>query len=379
MLNSLHFFASKQDLCNIFQTVEWEFPVKYCLTKADQDPGREELPKMEFDTIEEIADDFTAAHSIAPHCLITPKTETLEVYRLRMQRDDVVRYGADYRKNTNGVLLKGMEKHEDLTCEFYVYIDREHETEFSSALFKSVIREIKRNCVRVKNTAPTYIGKEMYQERENRIFHGERCGAFTVTAANEAKEWYRRPKVREFADKPFREKLSFLQRVFDGKEIKDYEKERKDFSEDFEIYGLAGGAVWGIKDLSLLKEVFALFSDEVKVPSSPGTSTAMEYLCEASVYAASVQKPDGIRMLLEQLRYVPEKGYHCGCEGMIRILLKAKNFDKFKTGLANVDRDTKALVRKILEGITDKRMAGKRNELADMLKQDLGGRCKDEC
>lgn len=40
------------------------------------------------------------------------------------------------------------------------------------------------------------------------------CGAFTVTAANEAKKWYRRPKVREFADRPFREKLSFLQRVF---------------------------------------------------------------------------------------------------------------------------------------------------------------------
>lgn len=78
------------------------------------------------------------------------------------------------------------------------------------------------------------------------------CGAFTVTAANEAKKWYRRPKVREFADRPFREKLSFLQRVFDGKEIKDYEKERKDFSEDFEIYDLAEGAVWGIKDLSLL-------------------------------------------------------------------------------------------------------------------------------
>lgn len=156
------------------------------------------------------------------------------------------------------------------------------------------------------------------------------CGAFTMTAANEAKKWYRRPKVREFADRLFREKLSFLQRVFD------------------------------------------LFSDEVKAPSSPGTSTAMEYLCEASVYAASVQKPDGIRMLLEQLRYVPEKGYHYGCEGMVRILLKGKNFDKFKTDLANVDRDTKVLVRKILEGITDKRTAGKRKELDDMLKKDLG-------
>ena len=372
MLSSLHFFASKQDLCIIFQAVEQEFPIKYCLTRADQDPGKEELPRMEFDSIEEIADGFTAAHSIAPFCLITPKTEVLEVFQLRMQRDDIARYCLDYRKNTNGVLLKGMEKHEDLTCEFYVHINREHETEFSAALFKSIIREIKRNCVRVKNTAPTYIGKKMYKERENHIFHGERCGAFTVTAANEAKEWYRRPEVRKFADKPFRDKLSFLQRVFEGKEIKDYERERKNFSEDFEIYRLAEGAVWKIKDLSLLKETFALFDDDVKVPSSPGTRTAMEYLCEASVYAASIQKPDGIRMLLEQLRYVPEKGYHCGCEGMIRILLKGKNFEKFQTSLAAANRDTKVLVKKILEGLTDKRMAGKRKELADMLKQDLG-------
>lgn len=371
MLSSFHFFASKQDLCTIFQTIEQEFPVKYCLTRADQEPDREELPKMEFDTIGEIADDFTAAHRIAPHCLIMPKTETLEVYRQRMQRDDIARYCLDYRKNTNGVLLKGMEKHEDLTHEFYVHIDRGHETEFSVVLFKSMVREIKRNCVRVKNTAPTYIGKEMYKERENRIFYGERCGAFTVTAADEAKEWYRRPKVREFADRPFREKLSFLQRVFNGEEIKDYEKEREDFSEDFEIYGLAEGAVWRIKDLSLLKEAFALFDDRVKVPSSPGTSTAMEYLCEASVYVASVQKPDGIRMLLEQLRYVPEKGYHCGCEGMVRVLLKGKNFDRFKTSLTGVDRDTKALVKKILEGMTDKRTADKRDELVDMLRRDL--------
>lgn len=68
-------------------------------------------------------------------------------------------------------------------------------------------------------------------------------------------------------------------------------------------------------------------------------------------------------MLLEQLRYVPEKGYHCGCEGMVRILLKGKNFDRFKTNLADADRDTKALVKKILEGMTDKRTADKRGEL----------------
>ncbi len=371
MLSCFHFFSSKQDLCKIFKVVEQEFSIKYCLIEANQEGGKEEVPQMEFATIEEIADDFTATHSIAPRCMIAPKTEVIELYWRRMQRDGTARYCMNLLEYTNGVQLKGMEKHEDLTCEFYVYINREHETEFSAALFKSMIREIRRNCVRVKNTAPTYIGKELYKDRENRVFCGERCSAFTVTAANEAKEWYRCPKVRKFADGSFREKLSFLQRVFEGKEIKDYSEERKNFSEDFQIYRVAEGAVWRIKDLNLLKEVFALFDDEVKVPSSPGTSTAMEYLCEASVYVASAQKPDGIRMLLEQMHFIPEKGYHCGCEGIVKILLNGSNFQKCKTSLANADRDTKALVKKILEGLTDKKMAGKRNELVDMLKRDL--------
>ena len=372
MQRRLHFFASRQDLCNMFKAVEREFSIQYCLTQADQDAGMETPPQMAFDTIEEIADELTAAHSIAPLCLITPKMEAIKVYRRRLQREDIARYCVELLEHTNAMQLRGMEKHKDLTCEFYVYLNRAQETDFSAALFQCAIREIRRNCVRVKNTAPTYIGKEMYQEREDRIFYGERCGAFTVTAANEAKEWYRRPKVREFADRSFTEKLSFLQRVFDGKEIKDYQKERKNFSEDFEIYGIAESAVWRIKDLSLLKEVFALFDDDIKVPSFPGTSTAMEYLCEASVYVASLQKPDGVRILLEQLHDVPEKGYHCGCEGMIRILLKRNYFVQFKTGLANANRDTKELVRKILDGFTDQKMAGKRKELGDMLQQDLG-------
>ncbi len=367
MQRCLHFFASKQDLCNIFKAVEQEFSIKYCVTEAKQAVCKEGPPQMAFNAIEEIADDFTAAHSIAPLCLITPKTEVVRVYRRRMQRNDIVRYCMDLPEYKNGVQLRGMAKHKDLTHEFYVYLSREQETEFSAALFKSMVREIRKNCVRIKNTAPTYLGKELYGDRANRVFYGERCGAFTVTDAKEAKVWYRRPKVREFAERSFEEKLSFLQRVFEGKEIKDYAEERKNFSEDFEIYGVAEGAVWSMKDLSLFREVFALFDDEVQVPSYPGTATAMEYLCEASVYAASSQKPDGIRILLEQLHYIPEKGYHCGCEGIVKILLKGNHFEKFRASLSNADSDTKAFVSKILDGLADKKMADKRKELLEEL------------
>lgn len=367
MLSKFHFFASKQDLCNIFNGVEQKFDIKYCITQADQDIGKNEMPKMEFGTIAEIADDFTAAHLIAPSCLITLRTEVIAVYQQRLKGDDIARYCIDHLEKANGVRLRGMAKHKDLTCEFSVQISREYETEFSANLFKNIVREVKQNCVRLKNTATTYIGRELYKEREKLIFSGERCGAFTVTDTNEAKNWYRRPKVRDFADQPFMEKLSFLQSVFNGKELKDFKEDQKNFSEDFEIYGLATGTVWGLEDLSLLKEVFALFDDEVKIPGYYGTKTAMEDLCDASVYVASIQKTEGIRILLEQLHYVPVRGYHCGCEGIIKILLTRKYFNMFKTSLTIVNNDAKLFIKNVMEDLTDKKTIEKRKELIDML------------
>lgn len=64
MQRCLHFFASKQDLCNIFKAVEQEFSIKYCVTEAKQAVCKEGPPQMAFDTIEEIADDFTAANPL---------------------------------------------------------------------------------------------------------------------------------------------------------------------------------------------------------------------------------------------------------------------------------------------------------------------------
>lgn len=109
----------------------------------------------------------------------------------------------------------------------------------------------------------------------------------------------------------------------------------------------------------------------MKVPSPPGTSTAMEYLCEASIYAAAAQKPDGIRILLEHLHDIPEKGYHCGSEAIVRTLLKKKYFQRLKDSLTETTEDTKILVKNILEGITDKRTEDSRRELIDMLKQGM--------
>lgn len=368
MIDTIHFFASREDLCNIFNAVEQEFDIKYCIESADKEVAKDEMPKMEFDTIEEIADDCNAAHLIEPHYLIAPKTEVMKTeWHVLKNRDDIVRYHMNYNANWNSVVLKGMEKHEDLTNEYYVHVNRKHETEFSGAIFKRIVREVKRNCVRVKAVTPIYIGKEMYKNKDELVFSGMRCGAFTVTEANEAKTWYRSPKVREFADKPFLEQLAFLQDVFYGKELKNFKEERKSRSDDNQMYRVASSQIWRIKDLCLLKEVFALFDDDVKVDAAWSAQTAMEDLCDAAIYVASAHKPDGIRILLDSLKYIPEKGYHCGCEGIIRILLKKKYFEKFKIGLASAAEDTKKLVKKILEGITDKRTLDQRKEMIRLL------------
>jgi len=374
MIDTIYFFASKEDICNIFHAIEQEFDIKYCMTKVDTDAGKQGMPKMEFDTIEEIVDDCHAAHKIQPFYLIAPKTEVMKTYQqVLLNRDNIEeRYRMDYTENRNCVMLKGMQKHEDLTHDYYVHIARRLETEFSGMLFKRIVREVKRNCVKIQyNTTLAYIGKEMYKDKRKLVFSGERSGCFTITEMDEAKEWYRSPKVRAFADQTLEEQISFLRDVFYGKELKDYWKEKEKFSEDYQIYRVAMSQPWRIKDLAFQREIFSLFDDGVLVESPFGPRTAMEDLCEASVYVASTQKPDGIRILLNHLCWIPEKGYHCGCEGIVRLLLKKKYFEKFKMGMENVTEDTKKLIKKILEGLTDKKTENQKKELIDLLNSEL--------
>ena len=111
--------------------------IKYCATQADKEACKSEMPKMEFDTINEIADDCHAAHLIQPFYLITPKNQAMVRYRQALKdRDDIERYRVIYPENKNSVMLKGMRKHEDLTFDYYVHINRQMETEFSAPAFQ---------------------------------------------------------------------------------------------------------------------------------------------------------------------------------------------------------------------------------------------------
>ncbi len=67
----------------------------------------------------------------------------------------------------------------------------------------------------------------------------------------------------------------------------------------------------------------------------------------------------------------PESAGVCGQEGIVRILLKKKYFERFRDSLTGVREDTKVLVRNILEDIADKRTVRQRAELADMLGREV--------
>lgn len=60
-------------------------------------------------------------------------------------------------------------------------------------------------------------------------------------------------------------------------------------------------------------------------------------------------------------------GYHCGNEEVIRTLLKKKYYELFRDILSQVTDETKALVKKTLETIDDKRFQKQREELLALL------------
>ena len=106
MINTIYFFASKEDICNIFHKIEKESDIKYCMTVADKKAGEKGMPEMEFDTIEEIAKDCHGGHMIQPFYLIAPKTEVMKTNRQALKdRDDIERYRMSYTENGNSVML----------------------------------------------------------------------------------------------------------------------------------------------------------------------------------------------------------------------------------------------------------------------------------
>lgn len=213
----------------------------------------------------------------------------------------------------------------------------------------------------------------MYKNIEGYILLSQRSlFPLIVTETNEAKRWWKNPNVRKFMDKPIIEQLPFLQDVFSQKRLKIFglsNIQRKDWTEDYEIYEGIMYKLWINKDLSLLKDVAALFDDGVKVKEPfYMRKTAMEELRDIEIDWAFSQKADGIKLLLENLKNVPSAGFYCGNMEVIKTLFRKKYYETFKESILNVTDETKEIIRNTVENISDKRLLKQVNEVIGLLK-----------
>lgn len=112
-----------------------------------------------------------------------------------------------------------------------------------------------------------------------------------------------------------------------------------------------------------------MFDDDVKVKEPfYRIKTAMEELRDIEMSWAFSHKADGIRLLLENLKNVPNAGYHCGIKEVIKALFKKKYYEIFKESLLNLSEETKEIIRNTVGDISDKRLQKQANEVIDLLK-----------
>lgn len=371
MINAIYFFATNIDLCTIFEAVEREFDIKYCANYVYAGIESEEKPRIEFNTIGEIAGSYDEFYRIVK------KTQNMHTICQKLQDGERVRYITECEKD-NPSCLTFRTKYKNpngYEGDYEVHIPREWETEFTGALFKRIVREVKRNCVRIKNISPFYVGKEMYKNVGFYIFFGQRARfPVIVTDACETKRWWKNPDVRQFMDKPIMEQFPFLQEVFSQQRLKDFDihkVDRKDWPEDYEIYEGIYYKLAINQDLSLFKEIAALFDDSVTVKEPfYMILTAMEQLRDIEIEWAYAKKADGMRLLLENLKYVPEQGYYCGNVDVIKTLLKKRYYETFKESLFMITSETKEIIADSLKDISDKRLQKQVSEVTALLESD---------
>lgn len=365
MIDVIYFFASNKDLCNIFGVIEKEFDIKYCACYAYAENDKK--ADIEFNEIEEIADSYGEIY------YIVQKTQIMQTDCYVLEDQTRKRYVTKCDNHNCLTFRTPANNPNGYEGDYEVHIPKEYKTEFTEALFKRIVREIKGNCMKIEYITPLYVGKEMYKNIGDYIFLSQRSlFPLIVTETNEAKRWWKNPNVRKFMDKPIIEQLPFLQDVFSQKRLKNFELsniQRKDWTEDHEIYE---GIMYKLlinKDLSLLKDVAALFDDGVKVKEPfYMMKTAMEELRDIEIDWAFSQKADGIKILLENLKNVPSAGFHCGNKEVIKTLFKKKYYETFKESLLNVADDTREIIRNTVEDISDKRLLKQVNEVIGLLK-----------
>ena len=354
-MDTFYFFASKKDLCNIFEEIERQVDIKYYREWAYQEINKTEKPPIEFNTIEEIADNHGECY------LIGFKNEKMKTFVQKIESEDRNRYGTLYRDNNNCVVFAGgktWKEFPDTIGDYQIHVDNTLATENSKKLFKIIVNRIKHNCILIKDTASFYIGKDLYKVKERYVFYGM-CFGFPkiITETGEAKRWWRNKNVRDILDKPLERQFQFLQEVFENKRLQDFEQELKNRTEDYEIYEAIMYKLLISSNLLLIEIIVVLFNDTCTVKSPLYISkSAMEELKDIVIDLAFSQKVSGLKLLLENIGKIPYNGYKCGSKAIIITLLKKKYFNLFMESLECISYKDKEIVKRILADISDKKL-----------------------
>lgn len=366
-MDIMNFFASDKDLSGIFRSVEKDIDIKYTIMYAYTETGKRQKPQTEFDTIDEVIGNFEAGYDRKIWYLIGPKSEKMDTWPQVLESENRERYITHYCDNKNCILLTGGAKYPNWIGDYQVQIARQYGSQFADDLFKRVVKEIRKNCVKIKAISPFYVSSELYQHKENYIFYGMRF-AFPqiVTEACEGKRWWLNPNVREFMDRPITEHLQFLKDIFVHKELQDLDCNNR--TERYEVYE---GILYKLsinQDLSIIKDIAVLFDDNVNIASPLYiTKSIMEELKDIIIELAYSHKREGFKILLENLKNIPNVGYDCGKKELIITLFKKKYYETFKESLSDAAEDTKMQIKEILGNISNKRLQGQVNEVIGLL------------
>lgn len=360
-MDTIYFFASNEDLYKIFEKIEEEFNIKYCTERADVSSDHTGAPQLEYNSIKEIVDKG------AIRFLLSEKSEKMDTYYRKTDKEAY--YKTEYSKNRNCVVFNGGKVYPAMIGDYQLHIHIPYGSVYAAKLFKRIVKEVKQNCVKINNISPFYVGNEMYKCKDNYVFFGQ-CFAYPlkITDDGEAIRWWHNKSVRQFMSKPLTDQLVFLNEILSNNKISDYNKELKNNTENYQMYNGVMFNVANYKGFAILDEIMPLFNDNSEALSPlTGGKTAMEELRDIVINLAFSQKEEGIKVLLDSMKNIPDNGYNSGSKSIIQTLLKKKYIDIFKKSLFNTSYQTKDLVKSILEDITEKRVQKLKDEIMPIL------------
>lgn len=346
-VDTLYFFASDEDMHIIFNAIEREFEIKYCILRTEN--NLEYRPTLEFDSIRELKLQKV-------RYLIVKKTQVMDTFHC----EEYAYYENSYPDNKDSVVFIGKKTYPNNALgDYQLHIDLNVKSDYAQMLFKSIVKKVKSNCIKITKPMPLYVGKELYKKKKDYILWGQRdMFPIILTDAGIPKRWWDDMTVRLYMDKPLKEQLQFLSDVFSNRVINDYEDERKNHTVNWQIYEGIISKLYSLEDLNDLKQMLSLFNDDsIAISPYAVTKSAMEELQELVINLAYSYKLDGITLLFKNLYLIPEIGYNCGNCSIIAILMKKKYFELFKQSLFNISKEERERLKSILNDISQMRFS----------------------